>query len=301
VLTAPSLMMVFMPSSMSPPTSQVSRPLLVQSTTSLSLKLQQLDVLPFSPHVKAPWSLVDSAHCAGILFMLRRLNAPSIAATPLNAQHEPHWPYGRAIVRAAEHLAHEPGSTTNLVFDAGNDVLVDPVELGGGGWGILSTVRAKGGGLARGHGAQHAELVLAVAEVGKAVHRKEKSLFASEIRGVVGVDLDYVGLPVGQVMCTKCCRGVGLAVQHGPRVKSGRAAVVVGEGLGGSKHGGCGKGNEQQAEQRFHGEWRKLRGFERAGGVEKRAARGAAVKRRVETALRSTRRHRIIAGKRFKI
>ena len=152
-------------------------------------------------------------------------------------------------------------STTHLVFDAGNNVLVDPVELSGGGWGILSTVRAKGGGLARGHGAQHAELVLAAAEVGKAVHGKEKSLFAFEIRGVVGVDLDYVGLPVGQVMGTKCWCGVGLAVQQGPGVKSGGAAVVVGKGLGGSEHGGCGKGNEQQAEQRLHGEWRKLHGF----------------------------------------
>lgn len=92
MLIAPSLMMVFMPSSMSPPVSQSSRPLFVHSTTSPSLKLQQLDVLPFRPQVKAPRSFFVSAHTAGMLFMLRKLNAPSMAATPLKAQHDPHWP-----------------------------------------------------------------------------------------------------------------------------------------------------------------------------------------------------------------
>ncbi len=143
---------------------------------------------------------------------------------------------------------------TYLVLDAGDNVLIDPVELSRGGWCILSMVRANGGGLTRGHGAQHAELVLAVAEVGKAVHREEKSLFASEKRGVVGVDLGYVGLPVCQVMGTKCCRGVGLAALQGPGVEGGGAAVVIGKGLGGSKHGGCSKGNEQNTKQRLHGE-----------------------------------------------
>ena len=107
---APSLMIVFMPSSMSPPVSQSSRPLFVQSTTSASLKLQQLEVLPASPHVNAPRSFFASAHTAGILFMLRRLKAPSIAATPLNAQHDPHWPCSlRSEQRAAAAARALPG------------------------------------------------------------------------------------------------------------------------------------------------------------------------------------------------
>jgi hypothetical protein len=210
--------------------------------------------------VKAPRSFFVSLQTAGMLFMLRRLNAPSMAATALNAQHDPHCPCRTAASEQLRNTAVEQGISGRimqrlvscLVFDTGDDVLVDPVELRGSSRSILGAVRADGGGLALGHGAQHVLFVFAVAEVGHAIDREEKRFFAAEIRSVVGVDFGDVRLPVGHVMSAKFCRRVRLAVLQGPGLKCRGAIVVIRNGMMRSNRGGH-KGSEKKAGQKLHG------------------------------------------------